>query len=417
MKNLFVNFDILQHNANFRAVFIARTISLIGLGMLAVALPKQVYDLTGDSLQVGIVMALDGVGMFVGLLYGGVLADRHDRKGLILLARSICGLGFFWLAVNAFLPQPSLWVIYVFALWDGFFGALGVTALLAAMPHIVGRENLMQARAVSMVSMRLAGVASPALGGWIIAVSDVAWNYVLAALGTAITLLPLLRLPRMQPPEFEPQHPLRELFDGVKFLFQNRIVGAVVIIGTLVTLTTAIRVLFPEMAESLFQDNPMALGLLYSAVPLGATLGALLSAWAERLEQPGKWMGLICCGVFGSVVAFGLVENLWLSLATLVVFGYLTCIASLLQYTLVQGHTPDEYLGRINGIWTAQDACGDSIGTVGIGLIGKVLSTAGSIVLLGAGALTLGLVTLGLCKQLRSAGLTDTALTDSASTA
>lgn len=407
MKNLFIDFGIVKTHAHFRAVFIARTISLLGLGMLAVALPKQVYDLTGDSLQVGVVMALDGIGMFVGLLYGGVLADRHNRKTLILLARSVCGLGFFWLAINAFLPQPSLWVIYLFALWDGFFGALGVTALLAAMPHIVGRENLMQARAVSMVAMRLAGIAAPALGGAVIAASDVAWAYLLAALGTAITLLPLLRLPAMTPPATEAQHPLRELLDGVRFLFANRVVGAVVIIGTLVTLTTAIRVLFPELADSRFGGNAMALGLLYSAVPLGATLGALLSGWAEHVRQPGNVMGAICFGVFLSVIAFGVSTSFWLALLILVVFGYLSCIASLLQYTLVQGHTPDHYLGRINGIWTAQDACGDALGTVGIGILGKVVSIAGSVVVLGAGSLALGVLTMGLCKQLRQAALSD----------
>lgn len=409
-KRLLVDFSLLKSNADFRAVFIARTISLMGLGMLTVALPMQVYHLTDDSFHVGAVMALEGLGMFVGLLYGGVLADRYDRKSLILLARSICGLGFVGLYVNALLPEPALWAIYLLSLWDGFFGALGVTALLACMPHIVGRDNLMQARAVSMVSMRLATVASPALGGLLIASADVSWNYLIAAIGTGLTLLPLLSLPSMKPAQQETQHPLLELWGGFRFLLQNRVVGSVVLIGTLVTLTTAIRVLFPALVETRFQGGALALGLMYSAVPLGATFGALLSGWASHLRQPGHTMGLICLAVFTSVALLGLAPSLWLVLLLLVVFGYLSSIASLLQYTLVQGHTPDVYLGRINGIWTAQDACGDSVGTLGIGLIGKVLPATASIFALGAGSLAAGAVLLVLAKTLRYAPLSNPAL-------
>ena len=100
-KSIFVDFRILKSNRHFRNVFIARTISLLGLGMLSVAIPLQVYALTRDSFQVGLVMAIEGIGLFVGLLWGGVLADQYDRKKLILFARATCGIGFVGLAVNA----------------------------------------------------------------------------------------------------------------------------------------------------------------------------------------------------------------------------------------------------------------------------------------------------------------------------
>ncbi|WP_075184587.1 enterobactin transporter EntS [Teredinibacter haidensis] len=414
----FVDFSLLKSNRYFRTVFIARTLSLIGLGMLAVALPMQVYELTGDSFQVGLVMACDGLGLFVGLLYGGVLADRYDRKKLILLARGICGLGYLGLALNALLPEPSLTAIYLLSLWDGLFGALGVTALLACMPHIVGREKLMQARAISMVSMRLATVITPAVGGVIIANAGVHWNYLIAAFGTGLTLLPLLSLPAMKPPVLAVRNPLLELLDGLNFVLHNKVVGSVVAIGTLVTFTTAIRVLFPALVDESFGGGAFELGLMYSAVPLGACLGALISAWANHLRQPGQVMMLVCMAVFVCITLLGLTPNLWLALPILVLFGYLVSIASLLQYTLVQGHTPDIYLGRINGLWTAQDACGDSLGTFGIGVLGKFLPALGSIFTLGAGSLLVGLSLLGICKTVRNAPLNNPELmTDSTAAA
>ncbi|MEN0035916.1 MAG: enterobactin transporter EntS [Cellvibrio sp.] len=402
-KSIFVDLSVLRDNRNFRNVFIARTISLLGLGMLSVAIPMQVYQLTGDSFHVGVAMALEGIGLFVGLLLGGVLADRQDRKALILFARAICGLGFFGLAINAWLPTPSLWVIYFLSVWDGFFGALGVSALMAAMPFIVGREKLMQARAVSMVSIRLATVISPALGGIIIAASHVGWAYLIAALGTALTLLPLLSLPVMKPAEIEDNHPLRALTQGFQFMVTNKIVFGVVLVGTLVTLTTAIRVLFPALAETAYGGGAFELGLMYSAVPLGATLGAIISGWANDLNRPGWVMGATSLGSFICLMLLGVNQHFILALILLAAFGYLVSIASLLQYTLVQGHTPDQYLGRVNALWTAQDASGDSLGAVGIGLMGKFLSSLASIFTLGAIAFGATLAVLGIFKSLRDA--------------
>ncbi len=94
-------------------------------------------------------------------MVGGVLADRYERKKVILLARGTCGIGFIGLCLNALLPEPSLLEIYLLGLWDGFFASLGVTALLAATPALVGRENLMQAGAITMLTVRLGSVISP----------------------------------------------------------------------------------------------------------------------------------------------------------------------------------------------------------------------------------------------------------------
>ena len=97
--------------------------------------------MTHSTWQVGLSVTLTGGAMFVGLMVGGVLADRYERKKVILLARGTCGIGFIGLCLNALLPEPSLLAIYLLGLWDGFFASLGVTALLAATPALVGREN------------------------------------------------------------------------------------------------------------------------------------------------------------------------------------------------------------------------------------------------------------------------------------
>lgn len=372
-SSIFLDFSLLKKNVSFRAIFIARFISVLSLGMLTVAVPVQIYQLTGSALHVGLAVALDGIGMFVGLMCGGVLADRYDRRKLILLARFTCGLGFFALAINSFAPEPSVLVVYLASIWDGFFGALGITALMASIPHIVGRENLSSAGALSMLTVRFGAIFSPAIAGVVIASAGVSWNYLLAAIGTLITLLPLLRLPAMQPEAGEPSHPLRALAEGVQFLLQNRIVGAVVLIGTLQTLLSAIRIMFPAIADSMYGGGAFEIGLMYSAVPLGATLGAFTSGWVSQVQRPGLLLIAAVMSAALMIVLFSLSGHLLIGLLALVFFGYFGSISSLLQFTLVQQHTPDRLLGRVNSLWNAQDVVGDSLGALGLGALARIL--------------------------------------------
>ncbi|KAF0812629.1 Enterobactin exporter EntS [Andreprevotia sp. IGB-42] len=399
-KSIFLDFSLLRQNRAFRAVFIARMLSVLGLGMMTVAVPIQIHALTGSAFQVGVAMALDGLGMFVGLMCGGVLADRFDRRKLILLARGLCGVGFLALALNAFLAAPSLLALYLISIWDGFFGAMGITALMASIPVLVGRENLPAAGALSMLIVRFGSVISPAIGGLVIASSDVSWNYLLAGIGTLATLIPLVRLPKLLPEGGEPEHPLRALADGVRFLVSHPIVGAVVVLGTLQTLLSAIRIIFPNLAENAWGGNAFHVGLMYSAVPLGAMIGAFTSGWVGRVGKPGMVMLLAVLASALTVASLGVVGHIVPGLLALAVLGYLGSIASLLQFTLVQTHTPDHLLGRVNSLWNAQDVVGDSVGTVLLGSVARWLLPAASVLAYGgavallAGALGLGFSSL-----------------------
>ncbi|WP_156967675.1 enterobactin transporter EntS [Methylosinus sp. PW1] len=383
---ILTDFSLLRDNRDFRVVFVARTLSLFALGLLTVAVPVQALQLTGSPAAAGFVVAFGGVAAFVGLLAGGVLADRHDRRRLILFARGTCGLGFVALALNAFAAAPSLVVVYALAAWDGFFSALGVTALLAATPAIVGRENLAAAGALNMIAMRLGGVAAPALGGLLITSAGVGWTYACAAAGVLLTLAPLMRLPPLPPTGASPETPARALLSGLRYLLENRIVGAVVAVGTLASLAGGARVLFPALASA-YGNGPADAGLMYSVVPLGATLGATTSGFVARLARPGLALLASAAAAFAALAALGAVRGLVPALLVLVVYGYLGSIVSLLQFTLVQKNTPDRLRGRVNGLWTAQFIVGDALGALLLGLLGGILPPAPAVGVFGLAAL------------------------------
>ncbi|MBM3551710.1 MAG: enterobactin transporter EntS [Alphaproteobacteria bacterium] len=378
-SSLMMDFSLLRDNAAFRTIVIARTLSVFSLGMLTVAAPVQIQDMTGAPMQVGLAMALGGGGAFAGLMAGGVLADRLDRRKLILFARSVCGLGFTALAINGFVSSPSLSAMYVLALWDGFFSALGVTALLAATPFLVGRENLAAAGAFNMLTVRLGGIVSPAIGGIVIASYGVGWAYVAATVGTLITVTQLIRLPPMPPAKCATQHPLHALKEGIGYLFVNRLVGAVIAVGALVSLGAGVRILLPALAEDVYRVGPSAVGFMYSAAPLGATLAALTSGWLGGFARSGALLLASAAAAFIALGALGLTSDLFIAFAALAGFGYLSSIASLLQFTLVQRHTPDQLLGRVNGLWAAQAVTGDAFGALALGMLSRALPPSSAV--------------------------------------
>ncbi len=396
----FIDLSLLKTHAAFRAVFIARFISIVALGMLAVAVPVQIQQMTHSPLLVGLAVTLAASGMFIGLLTGGVLADRYERKKLILLARSTCGLGFIALAINAALPQPSLIAVYLLGFWDGFFGAIGVTALLAATPALVGRENIMQAGAITMLTVRFGSILSPAIAGLVIAHGGVVWNYGLTAFGTLITVLTLLKLPQLPPPPQPREHPLKSLAAGVQFLFASPIVGMVALIGALVTLASAIRVLYPALAPH-WSVSANQLGMLYAAVPLGAAISAFTSGKLKHAARPGQLVLGSAVAGFIALGLFSLMPNLPLALLCLVAFGYFSAINSLVQYAMIQLLTPDHLLGRINGLWTAQNVTGDAIGAAMIGAMGSWLLPPQAAAAFGFAAALLGIVMWCVMDRLR----------------
>ncbi|WP_435929422.1 enterobactin transporter EntS [Dryocola sp. BD613] len=395
-NSLLLNLSLLKTHPAFRAVFLARFISIVSLGLLGVAVPVQIQTLTGSSLQVGLAVTLTGGSMFIGLMMGGVLADRHERRRLILLARSTCGLGFIGLTLNAALPEPSLAAIYLLGVWDGFFGAIGVTALLAATPTLVGRENLMQAGAITMLTVRLGSVISPMIGGLLLASGGVVWNYGLASIGTFVTLIPLLSLPQLPPPPQARENPLLSLLNGLRFLVSHPVIGGIALVGALLTMASAVRVLYPALAGH-WQMSAGQIGLMYAAVPLGAATGALTSGRITHHARPG--MIMLASGIvsFIAVGLFSLMPVWGLGLACLALFGYLSAISSLLQYTLIQTLTPDGMLGRINGLWTAQNVTGDAIGAA---ILGGMTVAMTPVAAASSGGLALALVGVVLAAVL-----------------
>lgn len=372
-EKLFIDLDPLRTSREFRYLFTARVVSLFGLGFLIVAVPVQVYQLTGSTAQVAAVSAVIGVTTFAATFAGGVLADRYDRRNVIAIARGTAGVAFALLAVNAILPVPQMWAIYVLAVVDGIAGGISSTALMAVTPSLIPRDKLAAAGALMALTADLGAMIGPALGGVVIAAGGVGVAYALAAFTTAITTFCITRLPSLPPTHVAEESPLRSVMSGFRYAAHNRVVGQVLIVGFLAMLLSGWAVLIPEFADEVLGVGPSVVGLLYTAPAVGAVVGSLTSGWTGSIRRYGLVVYLLMAVSAAGLVGAGATGILAVVLFGLAAHGFGDSLADVVRYATVQRNTSDEYRGRIAAVWGAQVTAGTSVGAVAAGVVASLV--------------------------------------------
>lgn len=355
----------------FRYVFAARAVSLLGIGLLVVAVPAQTYELTGSSLHVAGVATTLGVSVFVGSVAGGVLADRFERRRTIQLARSAAGLSFLALGLNALLPEPSLAVIYVASAVDGLAGGVSGTTLMAVVPTLVGERRLAAAGAMIALTTDVGTVVSPALAGLVIASGGVALTYFVAAAATAVTVALIVGLGPSPAPGEHHEPPLRALVSGVRFAARSGAVRSVLLVGVLVMLVGGPTVLLPALVDHVLAAGPSTLGVLYAAPAVGALVGSLTSGWTGRIRRDGVVLLAAAALMSLGVAVAGLATSVVVVVLGLAGHGLGRVITEVLGFALLQRNTPDELRGRASSLWQMQAVAATSVGSISAGLAGQ----------------------------------------------
>ncbi|MFF0574807.1 enterobactin transporter EntS [Streptosporangium saharense] len=397
-----LDFSPLRRSRSFRLVFTARLTSLFGIGLLMVAVPVQVYGLTRSTVHLAAVATTAGVFVFAGTLAGGLLADRHDRRSVILTARSAAGIGFLLLAGNALLPEPMLWPIYALAAWDGLATGISASTLTALVPKLVEREDLPATGALLSLTADLSSMLSPALGGVLIAMWGVASNYVAAALATAFTVLGISRLPHFPASPSGRESPGRAMAAGLAFVLRHRTVRSVLIAGLGTMLLSGPVVLLPALVATRLGGGETTLGLLYSAPAVGAVLGSLTSGWIGQIRHTG--LGLLAAMlVMGlAILGTGLSAVPVAAFLALTGYGLGRVLTDILRFTLLQRHTPDEVRGRVSSLWQAQIVAAASVGSMVAGLLADAYGPATALVAYGTGAAVVVIALAVLLTPLRA---------------
>lgn len=384
LRNFVLDTAPLRESPAFRAIFIARTVSLLGLGMAAVALSDQVYDLTGSSFGVAVTTMVMSLAMLLGSLAGGVAADRMDRRPLIIASRAAAGLGFVGLAANAFVDEPSLWAVYACVGWNGLATGVSTTALMAATPTLVRPGQLPAAGTLISLTGQIGSVTAPLLGGVVIALWNPGWAYTVTAVATALTVLLLTRVGSLPPKRDGGEEDTTSLRSAFRFAVRHPTVGGLLSLGAVMALFSVPTVLFPELVDKRFGGDEMVLGLLYTAPAVGAVIVSMTSGWIGGTRRPG--LVLLGAAFLGGLatIGFGLSGALPVALAMLAVAGAAGVVYEVLEYSLVQHHTPDSLRGRINGVLNAEDTSGRVLAGAEAALLARWFNPGGAAVVNGA---------------------------------
>lgn len=382
VKRSVMDLSPLRESRDFRLLWVGDLISHTGQHITVVALPFQMYQLTGSALAVGMI-GLAQVGPLIAFaLIGGAIADRYDRRRLLIISQLGSMSASLMLVGGAIAGQPPIWLLYLAAAISAAFGALDAPTRSAATPRLVTKKRLSSAIALNQLGFQVNDVAGPALGGVIIAGLGLPAAYAVDAVTFLAAIWAMLLMKPMPPEEDESRTSvLRSVREGFSYLKGRRVLQSTFLIDINAMVFGMPRALFPLLAVEVFHVGPIGLGFLYAAPGVGAAIGALLTGWVQHVRHQGRAV-LWAVAVWGlAIVGFGLsTEAFALALVFLAIAGAADVISAIFRGTILQSSVPDRLRGRLSGIHIMVVVSGPRLGDFEAGLVAQLISPVFSVV-------------------------------------
>jgi MFS family permease len=375
-----VAFDagLLRRRRDYRLLVAGQFVSLAGSELTFVAVPFQTFQLTGSSLAVGLLGVAEFVPILVLALVGGALADAFDRRRLVAIAEGGAAIVAALLVVNALLPEPHLWALYAGAALIAAFTALRRPPLDALAPQLVERDELKAVAAIDFLTSNIGGIAGPAVAGVLIAFAGIELTYALDAATFAVSLVALRAMRTPPPPPDAPPPSWRSIVEGIRFAGSRQELLGTYLVDMNAMFFGMPLALFPALAAD--YGGAQVLGLMYAAPGVGAVLFGVASGWTRRVHHHGRAVALAAVGWGVAIVAFGLVDALWLALVCLVVAGGMDAISGLFRHTMWNEIVPTHLRGRLAGIEMLSWASGPTLGGAEAGAVAALAGVRASVV-------------------------------------
>jgi MFS family permease len=368
----------LRDSRDFRLLFVAGTIFYLGGMVSYVAIPFQIYRLTGSNLAVGAVGLVELVPLIVFGLYGGALADHVDRRRLLIGCGVAQAVFTAVLAANAFRDDPSVPLIFVVSALLAAASSMQRPSREALMPRTVRHDQITAANALTGFGMQLGVLIGPAIGGLLIAFVGIGWCFVVDVVGLVVASLLFVAM-RPYPHREETTPPsLRGIREGLDYALRRRDLLGTYLVDIAAMFLAMPVVLFPALVEDVFA-RPELLGLLYSAETVGAMLATALSGWTAHVHHHGRAV-VIAAAAYGACIGVaGLMPELWLVAVALAAAGAADMISAIFRSTVWNQTIPESMRGRLAGIEMLSYSVGPLSGQVRAGFVADLWSVRGSI--------------------------------------
>ena len=339
---------------NFRIYWISAVSFVLGWQILRIVFAWIIYELTGSALYLGVLGGVQAAGTLSVVLIGGVIADRVDRRVLLLMTQGSMTATVAGLLVLAQIDQLAAWHLLVASAVIGVAQGIDQPARTSLIPALIpDRRQLMNALALGSSVWQGTRIFGPAVGGIILEISGVTWTFGLVALGFVAGTLLLLLL--QVPPVIERRREsfVRELVEGLAFIRSRQLFFNLIALTFIDSFFgTAYIYVMPIFAKDILGLGASGMGMLMSASAAGALLGTLGAAFVIR----GRWpvpLLLGGAGAFGALTVVFAVSNLLpLSLAVLFLSGAFNSVSMITNQTILQAAVPEELRGRVMGVFS-----------------------------------------------------------------
>jgi MFS family permease len=343
----------LRHR-NFQLFFAGQLISLVGTWMQTVAQSWLVYRMTGSAFLLGAVGFSSQIPVFIMAPVGGIVADRHNRRRVVISTQVASMILAGILAALTLSGRVQVWQIMVLASGLGVVNAFDIPARQAFLIDMVGREDLMNAIALNSSMFNGARVIGPAVAGILVASIGEGWCFFANAVSYIAVIVGLLLMRIEHPAKLAPAgSPLENILEGFAYARNTGPIRAILLLLGLVSFVgMPYTVLMPVFADQILHGGARGLGILMGATGVGALLGAVSLAARVGVKGLGRLIAW-CAGGFGlSLILFSFSRIFWLSTLLLLPVGFFMMVQMASSNTLVQSVVQDRLRGRVMSVYS-----------------------------------------------------------------
>jgi MFS family permease len=392
-------YHVLRHR-DFRLLWGTQLVSLTGSQMQVVALNWHVYLLTGSPLALGLVGLTRVIPIILFSLWGGIVADRLDRKRIILVSQSAMLLLSALLAVLTFRGQASLAVLYAINAAAGAASAFDNPARQSLVPRLVPPADLASALALNLVMVHVAFIGGPGLAGLLLAggaaaaagpashsmaaanaqsLPVIGTIYAINAVSFLAVIVALLLMRTSTAPEpgsVLDEHPLESLKAGLRFVFTTPIMVWIMGLDFVATFFAGSVSLLPIFADQILHVGPAGYGWLVAAPALGALLGSIYTSVVHLPRRQGRVLLWAIAAYGACTVVYGLGPRYVIVFLALAGTGLADLVSTVIRQTLRQLLTPDALRGRMTSVNMIFFMGGPQLGEMEAGLVASMFASA-----------------------------------------
>jgi MFS family permease len=389
---------------DFRLYLTGNLIAVISMEMLSVAIGWELYERTGSALVLAWVGLLQALPIILLSLPAGHLADRLDRKKIVMFTQLMLALCFFGLAGLSSRKGP-ISLIYLYLLLSGIARAFNTPARSAFLAQIVPLKFFSNAVTWNSSVWQIASMSGPALAGLIIAAQRSATLvYSVAAVLAIIRFILVAMINSRHAERSAEPMTLKSLLAGIEFVWNKKIILATITLDLFAVLLGGATALLPIFAKDILRVGPSGLGWLRAAPSVGAFVMAFSLAYMPPMKKAGRSLLLAVAGFGLATIVFGISRSFWLSMSMLFLAGALDNISVVVRHTLVQLLTPDNMRGRVSAVNNIFIASSNELGGFESGLVAQFFGPIISVVSGGIGTILVVLAVVFIWPQVQRYG-------------